>query len=69
MSVLLLILSALGILIGFFFMSEATTGVGIIGIAGVLAIWARIAQAGDNHKKMMAEIEKLAPAAKTTPPE
>lgn len=64
MSVLLIVLSALAILIGFLVMSEATTGVGIIGIAGVLAIWARIAQAGENHKKLMAKMESMAPAVK-----
>jgi hypothetical protein len=46
--ILLIIISALALVIGFFFLSEATMGVGIIAIAGVLAIFARIAQA-DSH--------------------
>ena len=57
MDKILIILSALGLIFGLLFMSEATTGVGIIAAAGVLGIWARIAQSSMQHAKMMALLE------------
>ena len=53
MTTILLILSALGVLIGLFMASEATFGVAIVATAGVLAVWARIAQATEQHKALM----------------
>jgi hypothetical protein len=58
MARLLLALSIIVLLLGFLFLSEATTGVGIIAAAGVLAIWSRIAQADTQHKAVMAELTK-----------
>jgi len=55
---ILLILSALAVLIGLFFTSEATFGVGIIAIAGVLAVWARIAQSTLQHNELKSAQKK-----------
>ncbi len=55
---LLLILSALALVAGFLFMSEATTGVGIIAAAGVLAVYARIDQAGKHHAQVLEKLEQ-----------
>lgn len=46
--VVLLILSVLAGIGGLLSLSNATTGVGLIGFACLLAIWARIAQAGNQ---------------------
>ena len=64
MARLLLALSMIVLLVGFLFLSEATTGVGIIAAAGVLAVFSRIAQADSHHKEVMAKLverEKTAP--------
>lgn len=61
MSAILVILSLLFVLGSVLFISDATLGVGIIGIAGVLAIWARIAQANDHHKMMMKKLDEVSP--------
>ncbi len=53
---LLVLLSILAGGAGFIFLSEATMGVGIIGLAALLGIWARIAQADTNHKKLEAKL-------------
>jgi hypothetical protein len=66
MSVILLALSALAVLIGLFFTSEATFGVGIIAIGGVLAIWARIAQSTIQHNELKAALKKQEAAALKT---
>ncbi|MCL4262234.1 MAG: hypothetical protein KJ069_03430 [Anaerolineae bacterium] len=65
MSVILILLAFVAIIVGFFSLSEATLGVGFIGIAGVLGILARIAQADKHHKLVMERLEKLAPAKNT----
>lgn len=63
MSVVLLALSALAVLMGLFFTSEATFGVGIIAIAGVLAVWARVAQSTIQHNELKALLKKQEGAA------
>jgi len=60
---ILVVLSILAVAVGFIFLSEATTGVGIIAIGGVLGILARIAQASRYHKQVM---DKLAALVTTT---
>lgn len=46
-------------IVGFLSLSEATFGVGLIGIAAVLGILARIAQAGDQHHQLIQEIRAM----------
>ena len=53
---LIVLVSILAAVAGFFFLSEATMGVGIIGLAGVLGIWARMAQANKHHSELMKEL-------------
>ena len=48
----LLILSVLGVLLGLWNATEATFGVALIATAGVIAVWARIAQATEQHKRL-----------------
>ncbi len=62
---ILLILSLLAVIAGFFFVSEATMGVGIMALAGVIAIWARIAQASDHLKQTRAYWKKHGEWAET----
>ena len=53
-------LSLIAILIGGLLLSEATMGVGIIAIGGVLAVFARLVQASEYHKetkKLMGDSE------------
>lgn len=57
MDKLLLTLSFLAVVVGFLFLSEATTGVGIIAVAGVMAVWARIAQSSIQHQQVLAKLE------------
>ena len=52
MDAILIGLSLLALIAGALFLSEATMGIGIIAGAGVLAIYARIAQAGSHHKQI-----------------
>lgn len=52
-ALLLLLMSMGAIVVGVLFLSEATMGVEIIAIAGVIGIYARIAQADANHRKML----------------
>jgi hypothetical protein len=47
-------LSLLGLVVGIFILSEATIGVGAIGIAAVLAIYGRIWQADRHHQELKA---------------
>ena len=59
MDFLLIVLSLLALVGGFFFLSEATMGVGIIAIGGVLAIYSRLAQANTHHveiKRLLGEV-------------
>lgn len=53
------VLSILAAVIGFFFFSEATMGVGIVAIGGCLGIWARLLQADRQHKQMAAWMEAV----------
>lgn len=48
----LLILSVLGVLFGLWNSTEATFGVALVATAGVLAVWARIAQATEHQKQL-----------------
>lgn len=60
MDKLLMILALLGAAVGFFFLSEATMGVGIIGLACFLGILTRIVQAGNHQdatRLMLKEID------------
>jgi hypothetical protein len=59
MDKLLVVLSVVAVGIGFLFLSEATMGVGIIGIAATLGIWARLAQASSNHMEVLAQLESM----------
>jgi hypothetical protein len=68
---ILLILAAFGVAaIGLLFLSNATSGVGILSLACLLAICARIAQASAHHRELWTAIERLqaVPAAATPPP-
>lgn len=50
MSIVLVVVALLAGVIGLLFMSQATTGVGLICFACLLAILARMAQAHEHHK-------------------
>ena len=52
MTVLMIILSLLSAVIGVFSLSEATMGVGVICLACLIAIYARIAQAAAHDDKL-----------------
>lgn len=56
--VVLIVLSVLAGLVGLAYMTQATTGVGIICGACLLAIFARIAQASDHHRELKQLIQK-----------
>lgn len=49
----LIVLALLGGIIGFMSLSQATTGVGIIALASLVAILARIAQSAEQHKELL----------------
>jgi zinc-ribbon domain len=57
-SILLLGLAFLLLPVGLLFISQATFGVGVLIVACLLAIAARIAQAGAHHKALMYELTK-----------
>ena len=67
MTVLLVILSMLGVGVGILLMSQATTGVAIIAASGVVAIWARIAQASAHQAKLVELLNKQTDSAKAAP--
>ncbi len=52
MGILLILLSTIALVFGLLILSEATTGVGMIGIAGVLAIYTRLAQSAVQHREI-----------------
>ncbi len=56
MLILFIISIVLG-LAGLLFLSEATTGVGLIGLACLFGIFARITQAASNNNKIIKLIE------------
>jgi multisubunit Na+/H+ antiporter MnhC subunit len=58
MDVLFALASFFVAVIGFFLLSEATMGVGIIGLAAIIAVYARLVQAGEQHRKLMAQLKK-----------
>jgi membrane-bound ClpP family serine protease len=53
MVAILVLVAVLGLLVGVTSLSNATAGVGIIGAACLLAIFARIAQAGQQHDRLI----------------
>ena len=56
---LLVLISIIGMVAGFLFLSQATQGVGILAIAILFAAWARIAQANKHHTEVLEKIERL----------
>ena len=58
---ILIVLSVLALAAGLLFLSEITMGVGIIAIAGVLAIFARIEQASNYHKEIKRLLDEKPP--------
>ena len=52
MGLILVLLSLLATIIGFLTLTQATMGVGILAVACILAIFARIAQADAQHKEL-----------------
>ena len=59
MTVLLVVLSVIFTLVGLVNLSQATLGVGVMCLAIALGIWARINQAGEHHRKALAELERI----------
>lgn len=57
---ILFVLSVLAAGYGTLMLTEATQGVGFIGLAAVLGIYARLAQADMNHEKLKAQLRALA---------
>jgi len=51
--IILFIISIVIGIAGLIFLSEATTGVGLIGLACLFGIFARIAQAASNNNKII----------------
>lgn len=64
MVILLVILALIALVIGFFTLSQATMGVGILATACLFGIFARVAQAA-NHQS---EIKKLLLEQRILPP-
>ena len=52
-------LSLIAIIIGGLLLSEATMGVGVIAIGGVLAVYARIVQAEEHSNRLMGKVQNL----------
>ena len=61
MASFLFLLAFLGSILGFVFLTQATTGVGIIGVACLAAVFARFFQAEDQYKKLMERLNQLTP--------
>ena len=59
MSIVLGIVALLASFVGLLFLSQATTGVGIICGACLLAIFARMAQASDHHQEICRRLDYL----------
>lgn len=57
LAALLLVASFVTTFFGLISLSQATSGVGGIAIGCLLAIVARIAQAGHHHKKLLEQLE------------
>jgi hypothetical protein len=58
---ILLVFALLGGIVGFMFLSNATTGVGIIAFSCLIAILARVAQAAEQHREIKAILEQRTP--------
>lgn len=56
-TIILVVVAVLFGIAGLFFLSEATTGVGLLAFGCLLAIMARIAQAGAQHQEATAAVE------------
>lgn len=56
----LVLLSVLAGVVGFMLLTEATLGAGIIGVACLLGVLARLAQADQHHKTLMRESQSQA---------
>jgi len=59
MYALLTLLAAIAMLAGIFFLSDATMGVGLIGLACLFGIYARITQAQKQHAELVEILENL----------
>ena len=57
MTVLLVVVSLLGAFLGLVFLSQVTSGVGLICGACLLAILARVNQAADHHAQLMKALQ------------
>lgn len=57
-SAILAVVAIIGAIIGSLSLTQATLGVGEIGIAAVLAIVGRMLQAAGNHARLMALLER-----------
>jgi hypothetical protein len=61
MIIIILIISVIALIAGAFYLSEATAGVGIIAIAGVLAVYVRLMQADEHHKEIKRLLGEVPP--------
>jgi hypothetical protein len=62
---ILVLISVIGMIAGFLFLSQATQGVGILAIAILFAAWARIAQANKHHAEVLEKIDRFKPQVST----
>ena len=62
---ILVLISIIGMIAGFLFLSQATQGVGILAVAILFAAWARIAQANKHHAEVLEKIDRLRPQVST----
>lgn len=58
MVILLVILAMIALVVGFFTLSQATMGVGILAAACLFGIFARIAQAADHQAQIKALLQE-----------
>lgn len=68
MVVFLVILAILGWVAGSFLLSQATMGVGVLAAACLFGIFARIAQAGDQHREIMRTLRSGGEPSRADPP-
>lgn len=59
MTIGLIVISVLAVGLGFFSLSEATMGVGIIAIGAILGVYARLAQTDGQNNKLNAQLANL----------
>lgn len=62
LAVILVIFACIVAMLGLLLMSQATAGVGVIGVACLLAILARLAQAQHHHQEAMRALHRPTPA-------